>query len=217
MVYIKYYSVKALLCRWENAKCWQHLLRKEKGNKGLKSAFVDKTPLSLHWPEKSSSVIIAAVLLHCYFPPPCYLAALMIWRCCLEAPLEPDPPLCLAMSSLTHVLLLCVPPSAFGGCPSPPWEKNKTKHCMYSGILWEMLTTSFGQTTRLTWAAVDSCAGCWGAPCSQKLMVSVTHPTRRQALGSLGSLLALLGWMGSPHSSAPCAAAPTKPSLQQCI
>lgn len=39
MLYRKYYSVKAFLCGWENAKCWQQLLRKEAGNTGLKSAF----------------------------------------------------------------------------------------------------------------------------------------------------------------------------------
>lgn len=138
MVYRKYYSVNALLCRWENAKCWQQLLGKEKENKGAKSAFVDKTPLSLHWPE-ISSVILAAVLPLCDFPPPCYLAALLIWRCCLEAPVEPDPLLCLAMSSLTHGLLLCVPPSAFGGCPSPPWENTKQSKTKPLHAFWHVL------------------------------------------------------------------------------
>ena len=91
----------------------------------LKGAFVDKTPLSLYWPEKSSSVMIAAVLLHCCCLPPCWLAVLMIWRCCSEVPV-----LCLSMSSLTHVLSLCVLPSASGGCPSPPWGKKKRIICI---------------------------------------------------------------------------------------
>lgn len=114
-----------------NAKCWQQLL-KEKGCKGLKSASVDKTPLSLYWPEKKSSLVMIAAVPHgCYFPPPCCLA-LLSWRCCFEASVDPVLPLRLSMSSLTHVLLLCVPPSAFGGCPSPPWkEKNNRKKLLH--------------------------------------------------------------------------------------
>lgn len=103
---------------------------KKRGRGTLKKAkkkvpFVDKTPLSLHWPEKkkknSSVKIAAAAALHqYYFPLHCCGAAFVSWRCCLEARVEPDPPRCLAMSSLTHALLLCAPPSASGGCPSPP-------------------------------------------------------------------------------------------------
>lgn len=74
--------------------------------------------------------MIAAVPHGCYFPPPCCLA-LLSWRC-FEASVDPVLPLRLSMSSLTHVLLLCVPPSAFGGCPSPPWkEKNNRKKLLH--------------------------------------------------------------------------------------
>lgn len=81
--------------------------------------------------------MIAAVPLGCYFPPPCCLA-LLSWRCCFEASVDPVLPLCLSMSSLTHVLLLCVPPSAFGGCPSPPWKEknNRKKNCYISSGIW---------------------------------------------------------------------------------
>lgn len=66
---------------------------------------------------------------------------MLIWRCCLEAPFEPDPLLCLAMSSLTHGLLLCVPPSAFGGCPSPPWENTKQSKTKLLHAFWRILET----------------------------------------------------------------------------
>lgn len=83
--------------------------------------------------------MIAAVPLGCYFPSPCCLA-LLSWRCCFEASVDPFLPLCLSMSSLTHVLLLCVPPSAFGGCPSPPWKEKKkqkkTQNCYISSGIW---------------------------------------------------------------------------------
>lgn len=83
---------------------------------------MDKTPRSLCWPEKSSCVTMAAppAPLGYYSPPPCYLAALVIWRRRSAAPAEPVPPLCWPMSSWTRVPLLCAPPSASEGCPSPP-------------------------------------------------------------------------------------------------
>lgn len=85
--------------------------------------FVDKTPLSLHWPEKKKkkkktfSVKIAAAVLHQRsFPLRCRVS----WRRCLEGRVEPDPPRRLATSSSTRAPSLCAPPSASGGCPSPP-------------------------------------------------------------------------------------------------
>lgn len=122
--YIKYYSAKALLCQCEKRQMLAANIKKK--NMGLKGSFVDKTPLFPLMAWDRFLVTLAAVLICCYFPPQCCLPPVENWRCRFEARLEPVPLLCLSMSSSIHVLLLCAPPSASEGCPSPPWETKNT-------------------------------------------------------------------------------------------
>lgn len=72
-----------------------------------------------------------------------------------------------------------------------------SKHNNTSRLVWNCWRAAHRAVrVVLTWAAADSCAGCWGAPCSRRRMVSVVRPTKRRALGSPGSSLVLLGWTG---------------------